>query len=485
MKCIKKAITSEKGNGRIYTPLSIVTNILDLSGYCGSAIIKKHVIDNSCGDGAFLCEIVRRYCEESLKLNYSLSKLRDDLQTYIHGIEIDSVEHRKCIENVNKVAYSFGISEINWDIICDDTLKTHRYDGKMDFVLGNPPYVRVHNLGESFNTIKEFSFAQGGMTDLFIVFYEIGITMLSENGTLGYITPSPFFSSLAGSNMRRILVDDQYLDKIVNLKHYQAFSSTTYTTIVILKKNKKSADVEYYQYDDKNCAPYYVDSLLPDDYYIGGNYFFSRKNNLAELKKIFFNTRKSDIAVKNGYATLCDRVFINDFDFDSKYIISAIKASRGIKKKIFFPYDASGKLIPEDAIKKDNKIYNYLIENKSALMQRSHEKQDDDYWYSFGRSQAITDTFRDKLTVNTLVRASSDLKFVEAKSGVGVYGGLYITSDTIPFSDIVKELKSDEFIEYVSLLGKYKSGGYYTFSSKDLKMFLDYKFSCEGGSQEC
>jgi adenine-specific DNA-methyltransferase len=126
-----------------------------------------------------------------------------------------------------------------------------------------------------------------------------------------------------------------------------------------------------------------------------------------------------------------------------------------------------------------------LIENKAALMQRSHEKQDDDYWYSFGRSQAITDTFRDKLTVNTLVRVPSDLKFVEAKSGVGVYGGLYITSGTIPFSGIMKALKSDEFIEYVSLLGKYKSGGYYTFSSKDLKMFLDYKFSCEGGSQEC
>ncbi len=27
-------------------------------------------------------------------------------------------------------------------------------------------------------------------------------------------------------------------------------------------------------------------------------------------------------------------------------------------------------------------------------------------------------------------------------------------------------------MEYVALLGKYKSGGYYTFSSKDLKRYL-------------
>ena len=100
---------------------------------------------------------------------------------------------------------------------------------------------------------------------------------------------------------------------------------------------------------------------------------------------------------------------------------------------------------------------------------------------SFGRSQAINDTFKDKLTVNTLIRTVSDLKFVKAGAGVGVYGGLYITSDTIPFDSIINVLKSNEFIKYVSLLGKYKSGGYYTFSSKDLKSFLDYKCNCKGG----
>ena len=42
-------------------------------------------------------------------------------------------------------------------------------------------------------------------------------------------------------------------------------------------------------------------------------------------------------------------------------------------------------------------------------------------------------------------------------------------------------LMSDDFVAYISLLGKYKSGGYYTFSSKDVKAYLDYKLAYEGG----
>jgi len=56
----------EKLTGRFYTPEFMVKNILDLSGYYDKNIEKKHIIDNSCGDGAFLKEIVTRF----LKCSY-------------------------------------------------------------------------------------------------------------------------------------------------------------------------------------------------------------------------------------------------------------------------------------------------------------------------------------------------------------------------------------------------------------------------------
>ena len=47
----------KKSKGRVYTPDYIVNNILDMANYFGDNIFEKHVIDNSCGDGAFICEI--------------------------------------------------------------------------------------------------------------------------------------------------------------------------------------------------------------------------------------------------------------------------------------------------------------------------------------------------------------------------------------------------------------------------------------------
>lgn len=471
MKTKSKRLTVEKSSGRFYTPRYMVENILDLSEYYESNILKKHIIDNSCGDGAFLTAIVERYCKECVKQDIPLNIVADDLEKYIHGIEIDSVECEKCINNLNETVAKFNIYNVNWDIICGDTLKIEKYNGKMDFVVGNPPYIRVHNLGESFNEIKKFSFAQTGMTDLYLVFYEIGLKMLKENGVLGYITPSSFFNSLAGKNLRDYIIRENLLRKLVNLKHFQAFSATTYTSIVILS-NRNNLNTEYYEFDEKNLIPYYVDTLHIDDYYINGKFYFSTKEQLNELKMILiFNNTSSYFQVKNGFATLADSIFIGDFDFE-QYVIPIVKASTGKKTKCFFPYK-NGKLVDIEELKSDSTIKNYIEVNEVKLKHRSLENKNE--WFGFGRSQGINDVNKSKYSINSLVRTENDIKIVKCEEGTGVYSGLYILTDTSQ-KELNKLVISKEFVNYISLLGKYKSGGYYTFSSKDLQLYLNYKY---------
>ena len=48
-------------NCKIYTPQTIVKEMLLLCGYKGKKILKKHVVDNSCGKSAILSEIVEEY----------------------------------------------------------------------------------------------------------------------------------------------------------------------------------------------------------------------------------------------------------------------------------------------------------------------------------------------------------------------------------------------------------------------------------------
>ena len=479
MKTQLKDISLNKSNGRIYTPNYIVRIILDEAGYNGEKIIGKHAIDNSCGDGAFLTEIVKRYCEARQGVA-SAEELKGELETFIHGIEIDSEEHEKCVANVSAVAEGFNIHGVDWDIRCADTLETTDLDGKMDFVLGNPPYVRVHNLADgNFNKIKQYAFSKNGMTDLFIVFYEIGLKMLNKNGVLGYITPSSFFNSIAGSALREHLISNNLIAKIIDLKHFQAFEATTYTTIAILKNNKKNKAITYSEFDEVNLCPVTIaDDLCPDDIYIAKNFYFASKENLKRLKRImFFREDNGFFAVKNGFATLADKFFIGKFDF-SEHVIPIVKASTGKHYTCIFPYDKEGRLIPLAELAHDANLQKYYRSNQQNLTMRSLEKASN--WHGFGRSQGINDVYKMKYAINTLLRGTGDIKLTICPPGVGVYSGLYIMT-SVPEAELREILYSNEFVNYVSMLSKYKSGGYYTFSSKDLKVYLEYKYAERNG----
>ena len=87
-----------KHRGRIYTPDYLVSDILNQGHYIIGNINKKNVIDNSCGDGQFLIQVVDRYCKDFLKNDDNISLLKSELETYIHGIEIDNEELKICKE---------------------------------------------------------------------------------------------------------------------------------------------------------------------------------------------------------------------------------------------------------------------------------------------------------------------------------------------------------------------------------------------------
>lgn len=461
-----------KNQGRIYTPEFIVKNILDLVNYKND-ILEKNIIDNSCGDGAFLKEVVNRYCESFLSQNKNLAELKKQLQKYIHGIEIEKEEVEKCIQNLSNEVQKFGVSEVKWDIICADTLDIKTFDGKMDFVVGNPPYVRVHNLAESYNKVKQFSFSQNGMTDLYIVFFEIGFRMMNKTGKMCMITPSSCLRSKAGDNFRKFIFQEKNLEAIVDLGHFQPFEATTYTMITLFGNGSKSNSIEYYDYNEQERKPGEKELLNYSDVFINGKIYISKKNSLSLLHRLenYNNSVSNNISVKNGFATLADSVFIGDKKFKG-LTIDIIKASTNKWYKCIFPYDLCGQPLDILNISKHSDVYDYLLSQKDFLEQRSIASKDG--WYLFGRTQAIKDVFKDKIAVNSIVKDKNSIKIEQVPAGSGVYSGLYIISE-FSLKEIKEVLINDEFIEYLKLLKNYKSGGYYTFSSSDLQKFLTYK----------
>ena len=463
-----------KQHGRVYTPNYLVKVILDFGGYDKPNILKKHVIDNSCGDGAFLTEIVRRYCASFLTQKQDLSKLKHELETYIHGIELDAVECDKCILNLNKVVEEYGISKVKWDITNADTLTVDRFNAKMDYVVGNPPYVRVHNLEESYEIVKKFKFAEGGMTDLFIVFFEIGFNMLAKGGLMCLITPSSWLGSLAGTHLRQYIYTHQNLSGVIDLEHFQPFEATTYTFISRFSKSKKNSQIDYYTFDGEKLKAKFQEKLSYSDIQIGKNFYFSKKTHLSLLNNIKTTYGYPYVSVKNGFATLADKVFIGDFDF-TEGTIDILKASTGKWSKCIYPYDKKGKPLPLKVFMNNTEAYNHLLSHQDKLS-KSRDIEDDKFWYLFGRTQALKDVSKVKYAINTLIKDKGSIKLECVPQGAGIYSGLYILTD-IEFETIKQLVYSEDFINYIKLLKNYKSGGYYTFASKDLEQYLNYKLS--------
>lgn len=453
--------------GQIYTPEWVIQEMFHLlGGYFNTyqAFLHKHIVDNSCGDGRFLKNIIHLLKDWLSKQEKEI--IRNYLECYIHGIELDESAYHTTISELNSTTQAlFGINDIDWDIHNTDALTYHDFDGRMDIVIGNPPYVNIHNIDSE---LSQYSFMECGMSDLYLAFFELGFRMLRGNGRLCYITPSSWFTSVAGTPFRNYILEHRNLKRMIDFGHHQVFPDvTTYTAITLFERGPFN-EIILQDEDERNGI-----RLSYDEININGKFYFADKKTLKDLKTILTETKQSKAyVVKNGYATLADKIFI-DAPVKGPYTIDLVKAGTGEIHHCIYPYDANAKPIPEDDFKKNSiDEYIYLHSHKDELLNR-----DTDYdWFLFGRTQALKDTYKSKFAINSLLCKTCTPKVVEAPPGVGVYGGLYVLNlknkDTKQLKSI---LESKEFKNYVIAMRKYKSGGYYMFTSKDLQKFLDFK----------
>ena len=478
--------------GQVQTPDWVVDKILREIGYAygvgNGKILHWHIMDNSCGEGAFLTEIVRLICAAG-NIHFKSKRLvltKEALETYVHGIEIDAASHKKCIEALDKVALGWGIKKVNWDVRLADALGCHDYDGMMDFVVGNPPYVRVHNLASDF--IKDYKFAHGGMTDLYLAFFELGFNMLKPDGKLAYISPSSWFTSNAGRNLREYILRRRNLRRVFDFGHVQVFDGVqTYTAISCFDNGLRHDSVDYTKQLQDDWGT--VDTVDYQDFVIDGRFYFATKHQtdrLREMLNFYDNLPKEKRAyeVKNGFATLADKVFITEKTTSPNTgensgfglaLIHAYKASSGKVHHCIFPYNQDGTMMTETELReKSPGEYQWLAENKERLLKRSTSEP----WYAYGRTQAIKDTFKTKYPISSIIKLDCPAKVGTSASGTGVFGGLYVLPkvDGIDWDTINDAMTSNDFYYFVEMLGKYKSGGYYSFSSKDAEVYLNWLY---------
>lgn len=476
--------SAQKSHGVVYTPPDIVDMVLDVAGYTvGSGVAGETVLEPSCGDGAFLRAITDRLLTECSDTNVSPTDSRDHLISDIHAIELDAAECEQAKRSMCDVAARHGIDVKPSDlvnIVCGDAVELLRScDNSFDFVVGNPPYVRIHNV--DMPSLSGIRWCSGGMTDLYYAFYELGFEHLSSDGVLCYIAPSSWLTSKAGRPMRDDLRESHGISRIVDFGHEQVFEGITSYVAIVRLTSAESDTIAYETVDAYRCgrdgdgegSSAHLD-IVYDDAFIGDALMPVNPALRDDIADILCGDHDTGIRVRNGYATLLDGFFVREDDaFGDGVTIQCVKASTGECHRIVFPYDKRT-LEPIDADKFMSMLSDDAVavvrESDGRLRARSNIKPGE--WLLFGRSQGIADTNVDKVAVNTLYRSIDDVKAVDAPAGTGVYGGVYVVG--MSRDSLIEALSDDVFWSYIKSLRKYKSGWYWTLGGKELERYLNW-----------
>jgi len=112
-----------------------------------------------------------------------------------------------------------------------------------DYVVGNPPYVRVQDLPEKQKNkwSGSYSWVEGNF-DIYIPFIERGLEWIKDKnrGKLSYIVSNRFLLTNYGKKMREGLLESANIDKFLDLKDSRVFEDAlNYPTIFVFSKGEK------------------------------------------------------------------------------------------------------------------------------------------------------------------------------------------------------------------------------------------------------
>ena len=357
------------------------------------------------------------------------------------------------------------VDEALWDVTVGDTCgEWGRFRGKMDFVLMNPPYVRIHNLSD-----KPGSSYVTGMCDLYYAFFDYAQRMLAPGGALSAIAPSSWMTSAAGAAMRDDLRSRGVVRAVCDYGHLQVFApcATTYTALVLIGTGRAATvDVWGHGADGSLGERETVGSA---SCWHGGLFLPGAPAGMDEM--LATEPGSHGVCVRNGYATNLDRLFMSGSRRFSAYEIPVVKASRARRMFAVYPYGRDGSLASLDEIgAADPALADALEGEREALLART--QVDPARWWCYARTQGLADTWVDKVAVQSLVLPPTPPRTCDAPAGTGVFGGVYVTG--MARAEVDEAVSSEEFFGYVRALRKYKSGGYYAYGGRDLGRFLSW-----------
>lgn len=220
------ASSAGKSGGEFFTPAD-VSELLTRLGTVGKTEINK-VYDPACGSGSLL-----------LKAEKLLG--RDAVRNGFYGQEINITTYNLC--RINMFLHDIGFDK--FDIACEDTLTApqHWDDEPFELIVSNPPYSIKWAGNDNPLLINDPRFAPAGVlapkskADLAFIMHSL--SWLATGGTAAIVCfPGIMYRGGAEQKIRKYLIDNNFVDCIIQLPSNLFFGTSIATCIMVLKKGK-------------------------------------------------------------------------------------------------------------------------------------------------------------------------------------------------------------------------------------------------------
>lgn len=220
------ASNAGKSGGEFFTPAD-VSELLTRLGTVGKTRINK-VYDPACGSGSLLLKAEKVLGKEAVTNGF-------------YGQEINITTYNLC--RINMFLHDIGFDK--FDIACDDTLTNpqHWDDEPFELIVSNPPY-SIKWAGDSNPLlINDPRYAPAGVlapkSKADMAFIMHSLSWLAPNGTAAIVCfPGIMYRGGAEKKIRKYLIDNNFVDCIIQLPSNLFFGTSIATCIMVLKKGK-------------------------------------------------------------------------------------------------------------------------------------------------------------------------------------------------------------------------------------------------------
>jgi type I restriction enzyme M protein len=220
------ASNAGKSGGEFFTPQEVSELLAEIT-VVGKKSVNK-VYDPACGSGSLL-----------LKFAKVLGK--DNVRQGFYGQEINITTYNLC--RINMFLHDINFEKFN--IAHGDTLidPKHWDDEPFDCIVSNPPYSTKWDGDSNPLLINDPRFSPAGVlapkNNADLAFTMHMLSWLSTTGTAAIVEfPGVLYRGGAEQKIRKYLIDNNYIDTVIQLPANLFFGVSIATCIIVLKKSK-------------------------------------------------------------------------------------------------------------------------------------------------------------------------------------------------------------------------------------------------------